>query len=116
MSVWLVLDRGREVLGISMLLLWRRGRWRSKRGSSRWRGDSISRLHLYAGRALVNPLPSPGAFLCKVALLFAHIAKQIGTALYLKTIYLRIEKGVFNGVLEDGSNSNHLQALWSAFI
>ena len=111
MGMWLVLDRGREVLGISMWLLWWRRRWRSKRGSSRWRGDSISRLHLYAGRALVNPLPSPGAFLCKVALLFAHIAKQIWTALYLKTRYFRKQEGVFRSVLEDESNSNRLQAL-----
>ena len=111
MGVWLMLNRGREVLSISLRLLWRGRRWRSVRGRSRRRGDSKSRLHLYAGRALVNPLPSPGAFLCKVALLFAHIAKQIWTALYLKTRYFRKQEGVFRSVLEDESNSNRLQAL-----
>ena len=76
-----MLDRGREVLGISLLLLWRGRRWRK----SRRRGDSKSRLNLlYAGRALVNPLSSSRAFFCKVALLFAHIAKQIWTALHLR--------------------------------
>merc|ERR1719239_1687143 len=112
MGMWLMLDRGREVLGISMLLLWRRGRWRSKRGSSRWRGDSISRLHLYAGRALVNPLPSPGAFLCKVALLFAHIAKQIWTALYQMARHVAQLASFLSSSCQDGAHS--LQCVWQA--
>ena len=81
--MWLMLDRRRVVLSITLLLLWR-GRWRSKRGSRRW-GDSKNRLNLYAGRVVVNPLFSSRTFFCKVALLFAHIAKQIWTALYLRT-------------------------------
>ena len=85
MGVWLMLDGGREVLGISLLLLWRGRRWRK----GRWRGDPKSWLNLlYAGRALVNPLSSSRAFFCKVALLFAHIAKQIWTALYLRRRYI----------------------------
>ena len=97
MGMWLVLDGGREVLGISLLLLlWRGRRWRKNRR----RGDPKSRLNLlYAGRALVNSLPSSRAFFCKMALLFAHIAKQIWTALYLRKIYSRKEV-VFMGVLK----------------
>jgi len=80
-GMWLMLGRRRVVLSISLLLLWR-GRWGSIRGRSRRWGDSKNRLNLCAGRVVVNPLFSSRAFFCKMALLFAHIAKQIWTALY----------------------------------
>ena len=81
--MWLMLDRGRVVLSITLLLLWRR-RWGSERGRSRRWGNSKNRLNLSAAGIVVSPIFSSRAFLCKVALLFAHIAKQIWTVLYLK--------------------------------
>ena len=82
-GMWLMLDRGRVVLSITLLLLWRRS-WRGERGRSRRWWDSKNRFNLSAAGSVVSPLFSPRAFLCKVPLLFAHIAKQIWTVLYLK--------------------------------
>ena len=87
-SMWrMLLDRGRVVLSITLLFLWRRRRrWRSihSRRSRRW-GNSKNRLNLCAAGFAVNSLFPSRTFLCKVSLLFAYVAKQIWTVLNLKT-------------------------------